>query len=73
LEWKRGEPTPTEEDGETLCKLVLERLPYDLGVIVPFEMRTNVRARSREQQPSRRQPVVDDVGAREQQQTGAER
>jgi hypothetical protein len=27
------EPTPTEEDGETLCKLVLERLPYDLCVI----------------------------------------
>jgi hypothetical protein len=28
-----SEPTPTEEDGEMLCKLVLERLPYDLGVI----------------------------------------
>jgi hypothetical protein len=28
-----SEPTPTEEDGETLCRLVLERLPYDLGVI----------------------------------------
>jgi hypothetical protein len=27
------EPTPTEEDGETLCKLVLEPLPHDLGVI----------------------------------------
>jgi hypothetical protein len=27
------ELTPTEEDGETLCKLVLEPLPHDLGVI----------------------------------------
>jgi hypothetical protein len=26
-----SEPTPTEEDGETLCKLVLERLPYGLA------------------------------------------
>jgi hypothetical protein len=28
-----SEQTPTEEDRETLCKLELERLPYDLGVI----------------------------------------
>jgi hypothetical protein len=28
-----SEPTPTEEDGETLRKLVLEPLPHDLGVI----------------------------------------
>jgi hypothetical protein len=26
-------PTPTEEDGDTLRRLVFERLPHDLGVI----------------------------------------
>lgn len=40
-----SEPTPTEEGGETLCKLVLERLPYDLSVIDagndPDALRTN--------------------------------
>jgi hypothetical protein len=42
---KQHPPTPTEEDGETLCNLVLERLPHDLGVIDagsdPDALRTN--------------------------------
>ncbi|SRR6266508_2220195 len=42
---KQHPPTPTEQDGETLCNLVLERLPHDLGVIDagsdPDVLRTN--------------------------------
>jgi hypothetical protein len=38
-------PTPTEEDGETLRRLVLERLPRDLSIIDaggdPEALRTN--------------------------------
>ena len=37
------EPTPTEEDGETLCKLVLERLPHDQGVIDAGNDRDSLR------------------------------